>query len=147
MKNLIVLFLGIFLTSITQHPADAQNLNAQKEFKKYIHSMVQDVEQADSADEKREILNRSLNKLQNALVKVENMDGIPEADRDGIANFKDEIREKQMELNGEGRFNRVSNSELNKFAEYIQQDLEQADRTLNISLTAALLIVIILLLL
>lgn len=72
---------------------------------------------------------------------------VPETDKEALAGFKNDLIEKKNELNGQDGFAKVPDNRLNDFAQYVQQDMEQADRVVTISLTTALLIVIILLLL
>jgi hypothetical protein len=56
------------------------------------------------------------------------------------------LQEKSDELAGANGFDRVPDNQLNAFATYIVQDMEQADKTISISLVAALLIIIIIIL-
>jgi hypothetical protein len=64
-----------------------------------------------------------------------------------LHSYKSKIVEKSNQLNGRKNYDRIAGEDLDEFADYVQQDMEQADRVLTISLTTALLIVIILLLL
>ncbi len=145
MRKLTTFFIITLLalsTSLT-----AQTKDAHTTLKKHINNMVQKVETVDDPNEKRKILNNSLDDLITAVERVESMNGISSEDKTGLAEFKSSLQEKHNELNGYGDFTRVKNSQLNNFANFIQQDFEQADRVITISLTTALLIIIILLLL
>ena len=48
---------------------------------------------------------------------------------------------------GSNGYERVSDAQLNAFSDYVVQNMEQADKTITISLVTALLIVIIIILL
>lgn len=124
----------------------AQDGNATKKFKKYVNGMVQKVEKAESSSQKRTILDRSFDKFLTVFERVEGMDMISESDKKAIGNLNEMITEKKRELNGMGEFTRVPDGQLDNFANYVQQDLEQADTVITISATTLLLIIIILLL-
>ena len=108
--------------------------------------MVTDVKAVESAEEKREIILNSLNELSEVLDKAADLTVKSEADKKFISNLKTDINNKTNELKGENGFSKVADSNLNSFANYIQQDMEQADDVITISLTTALLIIIIILL-
>jgi hypothetical protein len=69
-----------------------------------------------------------------------------DTEKEGLAELRKMIEEKHNELNGLNGYDPVPASQLDRFADYVQQDLEQADRVLTISLTTLLLIVIIIIL-
>jgi len=95
---------------------------------------------------KREILDGSLEEMIQAIDKIKEKKSISESDKKGLAVFKDNLVDRKNELNGLNGFKKVPNNQLNQYANYIQQNVEQAD-AVTISVTTALLIVIILLLL
>jgi hypothetical protein len=143
------LWFGILLAAILMQPVFANDsvTKLQDKFKAYTNDVVQKVKAAETAGEKRAVLNESFDKMLTALDKVESMMSLTEEE----AAFVDATRERYQgyrnELNGENGFERVADSELNNFANYVQQDIEQADRTVTISLTSLLLIIIIVILL
>jgi len=96
--------------------------------------------------EKREILDKSLQTMSQVLDRVESSGLISQDDRAGIDLFKTTLQEKQDELAGSNGYERVTDAQLNAFSDYVVQDMEQARETVTISLVAALLIVIILIL-
>lgn len=102
--------------------------------------------EADPA-QKRAILDESFTHMIEALDKVRSSPLISKDDKAGIDRFKVVIQEKQDELAGLNGFERVPDAELNAFADYVVQDMEQADQQITISLTALLLILIIVILL
>lgn len=121
--------------------------DAQARFKKHINSVVEKVENTEKPTQKREILNESFQNLIGAIEKVETMKVVPATDKEGLASFKANIQEKKDELNGINGFKKVPDNNLNNFANFVQQDLEQADSTVTISVTTLLLIILILILL
>ena len=139
--SLILLLIGFQLSAF------AQGSDATAKFKKYINNVVQKVEKAENPDQKRSILNNSFDNMINTFDKVSDMKGVSEDDKAAIAKLRSTIIEKKHELNGSNGFDAVKNNQLNSFANYVQQDLEQADKTITISVTVLLLIIIILLLL
>lgn len=135
----------LFFTAV--NTASAQSNKAVDMFKEHINKVVQKVKVEENPQEKRELLNTSFDKLLNSFNKVENMKVLSQADQSAINQLKRNITEKQNELNGQNGYKRVQNNQLNNFANFVQQDLEQADSTVTISVTVLLLIIIILLLL
>lgn len=143
-RTISFLFLLFGVTAVSLH---AQSPDAHDRLKKQINEMVEHVEEAETAVEKREILNHSFNDLITAFDKVSAMKRVPQSDKEAIADFKNTVQEKKDELNGTNGYEQVPDNELDEFADYVQQDIEQAERAITISLTTALLIIIILLLL
>jgi len=139
--SLVLLLIGFQLS------AYAQGNDATAKFKKYINNVVQKVEKAESPEQKRNILNNSFDNMIDTFDKVSAMKGVSGDDKAAIEKLKSTIVEKKNELNGKNGFAAVKNNRLNSFANYVQQDLEQADETITISVTVLLLIIIILLLL
>ena len=146
MKKLTISFL-LLLFSVTVIPVRAQTTDAHDRLKKHINQMVENVQQAETVTEKRDILNQSFDDLMTTFDKVHEMDLVSNSDKEAIADFRNTIQEKKDELNGTNGYDKVPDSQLDEFADYVQQDIEQADRVITISLTTALLIIIILLLL
>jgi hypothetical protein len=97
--------------------------------------------------QKREILSNSLQTMSMALDKVQSMPLVPKNDRAGINQLKTALQEKQDELAGNKGYERISDAQLNDFSDYVVQDMEQAPKTVTISVVTALLILLILVLL
>ncbi|MCW9707204.1 hypothetical protein [Fodinibius salsisoli] len=115
-------------------------------FKGYVNNMVQKVEKVEDPDLKREIMNDSFDNIITALDEAVSMGIVSQKDQKAVAALKKSIQEKKNELQGLKGYKRVANNNLNNFANYVQQDLEQAD-TITFSLSATLLVLIIILLL
>jgi hypothetical protein len=114
---------------------------------KYLNETATKVKATEDLAQKRVILDQSFQAMSRALENVERLPFINSADQAGIDFFKKNLDEIQDELAGYNGFDRVPDAQLNAFADYSVQILEQADRTISIGVVSALLIIIILLLL
>lgn len=143
-----ILFIALFFAA--QSVAVASSVSDRDKaldlFKKYINNMVQRVEKAEDPARKREILNNSLDDMVSTFDTVLDMGLASQNDKGALITLKADIQEKKNELNGSDGYKRVTDKQLNNFANYVQQDLEQAD-TVVISISATLLAIIIVLLL
>ncbi len=117
-------------------------------FKQYLNRTVTEVKQTDDPAEKRALLNKSLQKMKQAADRVAQLRGTDAEDKAALAAFSADIFDKLAQLNGENGYERVPEVNLDRFADYVQQDLEQAQRlVISISATALALIILLLLLL
>ena len=114
---------------------------------KYFNDTACKVKATSDPVEKREILDKSLQTMSKVLDRVQSSGLISQQDRAGIDLLKKTVQEKQDELTGSNGYERVADSQLNAFSNYVVQDMEQAAQSVSISLVALLLIVIILILL
>jgi hypothetical protein len=137
----------LILLFAVQTMAVAQSTNVTESLKKHFNETVQQVQQTENADEKRLILNNSFTKMITALDRIESMANLTEDESAQLYSLKNDIIEKQSELNGLDGFDRVGDEELDEFSNFSQDFMEQANRTITIGLTAALLIILILILL
>ena len=126
--------------------AQVGNAGEKEYIQKYFNNTACKVKATDEPAQKRDILNQSLQTMSKALDRVESSGLISQDERAGIDRFKTALQEKQDELTGSNGFERVADAQLNAFSDYVVQDMEQA-RNISISLVAALLIVVILVLL
>lgn len=113
---------------------------------KYFHGTSTKVKSAQSAAEKRSILNESFQSMTRALEMVTKMETVSNNDRTAIDRMTSRIREKQSELAGTDGYTRVHDNQLDRFSEYVVQDMEQADLVISVSLVTLLLILIVILL-
>ncbi|SMO58655.1 hypothetical protein [Fodinibius sediminis] len=145
MKIYRTIVFSVVLVLATSAFSYAQSGRGSQQLKTYVNDVVQKVEEAETSDEKRAILNTSFDKMIKAFDRVSSMPGISETDKEGIAVLREDIEEKRSELNGADGYEKVPDRQLNNFAQYVQQDIEQAD-SITIGVTTLLLIIIILLL-
>ncbi|MBN2709731.1 MAG: hypothetical protein JXR46_11865 [Calditrichaceae bacterium] len=137
--------LGVIIMMFVM--VQAGNAGGKEDIQKYFNDTASKVKATDDPVQKREILNKSFSTMSKALDRVESSGLISEEDRAGIKHFKTTLQEKQDELTGINGYERVPDAQLNAFSNYIVQSMEQAAQTITISLVAALLIVIVLILL
>jgi hypothetical protein len=142
MKARTVLGVIIMMFVLVQ----AVTAGGKDDIQKYFNDTACKVKATDDPVQKRDILNKSLQTMSQALERVESSGLISQDDRAGIDRFKAALQEKQDELTGSNGYARVADAQLNAFSNYVVQDMEQADPTITISLVAALLIIIILIL-
>jgi len=114
-----------------------------KELQKYINEIITEVKDAESPEEKRELLNDLFEDLQSAFTTAKSSPYVPEEDHKGIDELQSKITDRYYELNGLNGFEKVQDYNLNQFASFTLQDIEQADTVLTISLTTLLLIIIL----
>jgi len=124
----------------------AQSVDITETFKNHFNETVQQVHQAENADEKREILDESFSKMIRAIDRIESRANLSEEESEMLSSYKNDISEKQNELNGLDGFDEIQDEDLDDFSNFSQDFMEQADRTVTIGVTTALLILIILLL-
>lgn len=143
MRNLVVLCCMLIAL-----PALAQNsaTKTENKLKSYFSSVALQVKKEHNPAEKREILNRSFAKVFKAADKIEQMPAFSSSDLQVVAELRSRTQEKFDELNGVNNYQPVSDTQLDQFADYIVQDLEQA-RPITIVTTTGVLIVIALLVL
>ncbi len=147
MKLFYTSLSAVLLLFAIQSSAIAQTVDLTEIFKKSFNETVQEVHETEDVTEKRALLNESFSKMLSAIDRVESKANLSKDESAQLAAFKSEIQEKKSELNGNDGFDRVLDKDLNNFSDYSQQDMEQADRTVTIGLTAVLLIILILILL
>ena len=145
-KYSVLLFSFLFMTQAVTASGIGDRDDALDMYKKYINNMVQKVEKAENPARKREILNNSFDEMTSAFDQALSFGIVSEKDRKAINTFKADIQQKRNELNGLNGYKKVANNNLNNFANFVQQDLEQAD-TVTFSISAVLLVLIIILLL
>lgn len=116
-------------------------------FKQYLNQKVTEVKNTDDPAEKRALLDETLQKMKTAADQVRQMPGIDVKGEEALAAFAADISEKRAQLNGENGYEAVPDADLDRFADYVQQDLEQAQRLVISISTAALVLIIFLLLL
>jgi len=125
----------------------AQRNKAINMFKNHINNVVQKVKETKNPQKKRSILNNSFDNMLTAFNKAEKMKHLSKKDQAGLNKLSATIARKKYELNGTHGYKRVSNNQLNDYANYVQQNVEQASQTITLSLTAILLIIILIILL
>lgn len=122
------------------------NAGGKSELQKHFSDVANKVKATENAAEKRAILENSFRDMSEALNKVQGSFLVSKEDQAGLEGLKSIIKENQDELAGINGYERVPDSQLNNFSNYVVQNMAQADQVITISLVAALLIVIIIIL-
>jgi hypothetical protein len=110
--------------------------------------MVVEVKQANEPRVKREIIGHYLSGMELGLKKMVSNTELTATDREVVAQIRLRFHENLSVFNGKDGTHKVPDSELNAFADYIQQQSEQAGSGWNGGVylsTGALLVLIILL--
>ncbi len=122
------------------------DVNPREKLKQHVRDIVKRVKAAPTAAKKRSILDEKLRNMVKALNRAEEMGALSPQDQSAIDALRTQLREKIDELNGLNGYEAVPDRQLDSFADYVQQDFEQADRVVTISLTSALLIILLIIL-
>jgi hypothetical protein len=147
MRTIRLITTSIFILFAFQSISVAQSTDITETFKKHFNETVQQVHLTDNADEKRAILNESFTKMIVSLDRIESRANLTEDESVQLNSYRNDISEKQNELNGLDGFDEIMDEDLDDFSNFSQDFIEQANRTVTIGIGTALLILIILLLL
>ena len=135
-------------------PIRAENTGtAMEQFKGALNGMVQQVHAERDPAVKREIIGRFLGRVEAGTRLADRLPWLPEKDRQSLALFQDKIHGYSAELQGANGREKVGDSGLDPFANYVQQDMEQAASAywdgggVYLSVGAIIIILIILILL
>jgi septal ring factor EnvC (AmiA/AmiB activator) len=118
----------------------------QDKVQKYFNDAACKVKAATDPSQKRAILENKIEDMSKALGTVRNSRLVSQADRAGLDRLNASLQEKRDELAGTNGYARVADDQLNAFSDYVVQDMEQADKTITVSVVTVLLIVIIIIL-
>ncbi len=138
----------ILLLFVAVQPLMAMDNSSRLEdqFKEYMNEIRMKVKEIDDPVEKRAMLNMTLKKILKALDTVSALESLSEKDKKAIASVRSGFQDKYSELNGLNGFEKVADTDLNSFADYILQDLEQARRMVSMSIAAFIIIILLIIL-
>lgn len=139
----IIAFVSVLIMFVLVIPINA---GGKGELQKHFSDVANKVKATENATEKRAILENSFKDMSEALTKVQSSFLVSKEDQAGIESLKNILKENQNELAGINGYERVPDSQLNNFSNYVVQNMAQADQMITVSLVAALLIIIILIL-
>ena len=120
----------------------AVHASGKDELQNYFNNTAKKVKAAENPVEKRAILSNSFQKVSDALKVVHGSSLISKEDAAGIDRFQSALQDRQSELSGIDGFVRVPDEQLNSFADYAVQDMEQAEM-ITMSLVTLLLIILL----
>ncbi|MEO8230974.1 MAG: hypothetical protein ABI638_01745 [Ignavibacteriota bacterium] len=139
----IITFVSVLIMFVLVIPVNA---GGKGELQKHFSEVAKKVKATENVTEKRAILENSFKDMSEALDKVQGSFLVSKEDQAGVDGLKSILKENQDELAGVNGYQRVPDSQLNNFSNYVVQNMAQADQMITISLVAALLILIILIL-
>ncbi len=146
MKKLSLLSAPAFLLALlfaSQTEAQSTSAALEKHLKASYNEMVQEVKQTEAPEAKREIIVSFLTRLDRGLGLVEKLVPKSESAHIKATRLRTTMQGHLDELNGMDMQGQGAANNLNSFASYLQQDVEQAD---GIYLSAGALIIILLIL-
>jgi hypothetical protein len=139
-RNFTMLLVALLVTVATAR-ADEGKIQLQR----YFNDVAAKVKATPDPTQKRQMLSNAFERVSGALEKASAL--APESDNAGIQSLANSVRAKHDELVGQNGFERVPDAQLDQFADYTVQEMEQADKYVTISLTTLLLIAILVILL
>ena len=144
-KFIAIVTLGLFAAAAPVKAAPGSAI-LEEQYKAALSHLTQDVLQAPDPAVKRKILNHFMDGMQNGLRNAENLESLQAGDRQTVKTMADRFTAYKAELEGLDGFARVADADLNAFAGYVQQGMEQAPVGGGVYLSGTVLIVILLLL-
>lgn len=111
-----------------------------------LSEVTQEVKQASDPAEKRRILSGFFQHMEEGLQKAETLTSLPEDDKQALHTVLGKYFAYQAELEGTGGYTAVADGDLDQFAGYVRQDMEQAPIGGGVYISAGALIVILLIL-
>ena len=127
--------------------ADTDTTRWENRLKTLYNDIVLEVKAAEDPAEKRALLNSTLDKTLRAVDRVEALARLSDGQAEAMAQYRAAVQEKHDELNGLDGFPAVADVDLNGFADYMVQDLEQARSTIVMSGAALIILILILIIL
>lgn len=119
----------------------------EERYKSALNLIVQEVRSAEDPAEKREILAAYLGKMQSGLSKAGGMEAVSGSDRNILDSMGEKLAAYQAELDGQSGYSPVADADLDAFAGYMQQGMEQAAIGGGVYLSGGAIIIILLILL
>jgi len=146
-----ILIPALLLVFICAGPsrADARSTALQQQFMTSLNTMVQYVQAAPSPSAKREIIGNFLNRMDHGMGMARAV--LSEKDRRALDVMQAKVEAQYAELNGLQGSPKVADAELNHYAQYLQQNMEQAQAAYwgggGVYLSVGALIIILILIL
>lgn len=143
-RLLQILALAVFAATAPIKASAGSDI-LEERYKAALNDMVRQVRNAQDPEAKRDVLQHFIKHMSQGLQKAENLESISEQDRQTIHSVLGKFYAYDSELNGQAGFDRVPDPDLDQFAGYIQQGMEQAPLG-GIYISGGALIVILILL-
>ena len=146
MKKFFALITFALLAATAPVKAAPGSALLEEQYKAALSRLTQDVRQAQSPTEKREILQHFVNGMQDGLQKAENLASVQESDREALRSVAGKFHAYKAELDGMNGYDRVADADLDAFAGYVQQGMEMAPVNGGVYLSGTAIIIILLVL-
>ena len=144
-KTMQLLVLALFAAAAPIKAGVGSDL-LEERYQAALNGMVQQVRQEQDPAAKREVLQHFIDQMSRGLEKAEGVESIPEPDRKTLHTVLGKFYAYQAELDGQAGYTPVPDADLDQFAGYIQQGMEQAPMGGGIYISGGALIVILILL-
>lgn len=144
-KPLFATLLLLLIAAPVAQAADGP-LNLTDHLDDRLHEAVERAQAADAPAQKRLILSEAFRSMTRDLDRIKKIPALSSEDEAAVEALQRDIQEQHDRLNGLSGFAPVPDTNLDRFADSVQQDLDLQNRSITISLVGALLIVIIILL-
>jgi hypothetical protein len=143
------ILLGIFLLALPLQAETTERSEtfAQARLKSALNTMVRDVRAAESPAAKRAVLDGFLSSADRAATLLQLTPFLPAAQREAAVSVQARFNGYANDLHGNGGRPTVQDADLNAFASYMQQDIEQADGGVYLSTGAVIIVLLIILIL
>lgn len=138
------LALGLAVSMAPIHAKPGANL-VEERFKASLNEMVQKVHAVEESATKRRAMIDWTMRLENGLEQVLGRESLDAGDRAALAALRNRFHAYRDELGGQGGLTRIEDANLDGFASYMQQDMEQAPVGGGIYISAGTLVIILLL--
>ena len=146
MKKLFALVAFALLAATAPAKAAPGAALVEEQYKAALSRLTQNVSQAQSPMEKREILQGFIDGMQDGLRKADALESLQDSDREALRSVAGKFSAYKAELDGMNGYTRVADADLDAFAGYIQQGMEQAPVGGGIYLSGTAIIIILLVL-
>ena len=146
MKKLFALFTLALLAATVPAKAAPGSALVEEQYKAALSRLTQEVRQAQSPTEKREILHHFVDGMRDGLQKAETLESIQPSDRETLRSVAGKFDGYKAELDGMNGYARVADADLDAFAGYVQQGMEQAPINGGVYLSGTAIIIILLVL-
>lgn len=137
-KGVLILCIMASFVFAKEGPAKIQSL-----IKQYFNSALEQINEAETPAQQRQILDRSLDKMISVLGTLQTWPDVPQSELLTVQQLRQRFVEKQDELQGRNGYERVSDNDLVAFANYVQQDMENAGLFPLLGLTNVIVMVVI----
>jgi hypothetical protein len=119
---------------------------AQERIKSALNTMVQNVKKAETPADKREALNGFLTRADRVAALLQRAPFMEKSQRQAAASLQQKFAGYSAALQGTSEQAPLQDGELDAFASFMQQDIEQADGGIYLSTGAVIIVLIILIL-